>query len=549
MRTDKTNLYSKEASFDGNHLFWGPGPVYGTSTHLQYWEAAPSRSRLIMYLKDVLIEQNGPQYGSIQLQALRFTGQQSSYATMLYDGVSLGEDNDVQADQNFTWYMEVLPDSSSSGQGVLLEYSDCYSPLRIEQVDMVHIRVTVGDNGGKIHTLQANNILSTINWSRIAVTYKVDEVYLKIIRFPNSAEEEETLLPICSVDPSRRLNATGNVRIGSSYSTDYSAFSGRLGCVQFFQGYMLKNYDLVTEYCDPALSSDEDLNFVEYTKDEDPSNLIVARQCPQDQLTTEGPTTELPTTEEPTTEIPTEKLTTEMLTTEEPTTEIPTTEGSTIEVLTTREPTTEMRTTEESTIEVLSTEEPTTEIPTTEKLTTEMPTTEYPTTEISTTQEPTTEIPTSKEATTEIPTTKEATTEIPTTKEAMTEIPTTEKPTTEISTTEEPTTELPTSEEQTTKEIITAGTVPTAAPLELIDTKERCALFQRALSQVGLDPALPLLSTELASKLGWCAHICFTTPPCSVIGFDGTSCRLTTAGNFTAASFLTTGTYDFFTMG
>ena len=116
-RLDKSYLYSKESAFDGSHLFWGPGLGSASSSHLQYWESVPGNGRLVMYLRDVTIDAEGPRYGSSQLEALRFTGQRSSYATVPHDGNAAGGTEDVQADQHFTWYMEVKPASSGLGQG------------------------------------------------------------------------------------------------------------------------------------------------------------------------------------------------------------------------------------------------------------------------------------------------------------------------------------------------------------------------------------------------------------------------------------------------
>ena len=50
----------------------------------------------------------------------------------------------------------------------------------MEQVDGVDIRVTVGDNLGQTHTLLAAGVLGTSGWTRLAITYKFDEVDLKV---------------------------------------------------------------------------------------------------------------------------------------------------------------------------------------------------------------------------------------------------------------------------------------------------------------------------------------------------------------------------------
>ncbi|GFS27101.1 hypothetical protein ElyMa_001739900 [Elysia marginata] len=146
--------------------------------------------------------------------------------------------------------------------GVLLEYSDCYNPLRVEQVGGVDIRVSVGDNLGETHTLLVPGILrDSTSWSRLAITYKFDEPELKVIDFwPGLVDPLETVLPICNVDRSRRMNATGEVRLGASYNPDLPSFNGNLGCIQFFRGYLLKNYEAVPEFCDPQLFSGENVD-------------------------------------------------------------------------------------------------------------------------------------------------------------------------------------------------------------------------------------------------------------------------------------------------
>ncbi|RUS92189.1 hypothetical protein EGW08_000042, partial [Elysia chlorotica] len=162
-RWNKDYLYSKEVLFDGSHLFWGPRPPTAPSSYLKHWQAVPNDGRLVMYLRNVAVDDQGPQYNPDRLQALQFSGQQDSYATVP-DTTGSGES--VRADSYFTWFFEVKPAAGGSGE---------------------------------------------------------------------------------------------DVRIGASFDPTLPSFSGSLGCVQFFPGYMLKNYESVPEFCDPALSRDDSL--------------------------------------------------------------------------------------------------------------------------------------------------------------------------------------------------------------------------------------------------------------------------------------------------